>query len=51
MLCRAALPQEKNSTVGLEGVERRFVKFGGGLGQEQLAWLEQQLEVSLGGGA
>lgn len=42
------LLQNQNSPEGLEGVERRFVMFGGGLGQEQLAWLERQLEVSLG---
>jgi hypothetical protein len=37
--------QEKNSPEGLVGVARRFVKFGGGVSQVQLAWLEQQLQV------
>ena len=37
------LPQEKNSPEGNEGPARRFVKFGGGLGEEQLEWLEATL--------
>jgi len=37
--------QEKNSNNGLVGVNRRFVKFGGGITEQQLAWLAQQLEV------
>ena len=35
--------QDKNSPVGLEGTAKRFVKFGGGVGDEQLRWLRQQL--------
>lgn len=35
--------KEKNSPEGLVGVERRFVKFNGGVGDEQLAWLENTL--------
>ncbi|GJP46629.1 hypothetical protein CLOM_g5895 [Closterium sp. NIES-68] len=31
---------EKNSPEGLEGLNRRFVKFNGGVGDEQLRWLE-----------
>jgi manganese-dependent ADP-ribose/CDP-alcohol diphosphatase len=37
---------EKNSNAGLEGLEKRFVKFGGGVGAEQLSWLEQEIEES-----
>ncbi|KAG0603215.1 hypothetical protein M758_10G075900 [Ceratodon purpureus] len=36
--------EEKNSPDGLVGVERRFVKFNGGVGEEQLAWLEKTLQ-------
>ena len=32
-----------NSPEGLEGVARRFVQFGGGLGAAQLAWLDEEL--------
>ncbi|CAI7797042.1 unnamed protein product [Closterium sp. NIES-53] len=32
--------EEKNSPEGLEGLNRRFVKFNGGVGEEQLRWLE-----------
>jgi hypothetical protein len=39
------LLQEKNSPEGLVGVARRFVKFGGGVSDVQLEWLEQQLQV------
>lgn len=35
---------EKNSPEGLVGVERRFVKFNGGVGDEQLRWLQQTLQ-------
>lgn len=35
--------EEKNSPDGLVGVERRFVKFNGGVGDEQLEWLESTL--------
>ena len=34
-----------NSPDGLEGLQRRFVAFGGGLGNTQLKWLEKELEV------
>ncbi len=40
------LPQEKNSPEGMVGVQRRFVKFGGGIGENQLQWLEGQLEAA-----
>lgn len=33
----------KNAADGLVGVDRRFVAFGGGVGEEQLAWLESAL--------
>uniref|UniRef100_A0A1D2A4L9 Calcineurin-like phosphoesterase domain-containing protein n=2 Tax=Auxenochlorella protothecoides TaxID=3075 RepID=A0A1D2A4L9_AUXPR len=35
--------KEKNSPDGLEGTERRFVKFGGGLSDAQLVWMRGQL--------
>ena len=35
--------KEKNSPDGLVGVERRFVKFNGGVGDQQLIWLEMTL--------
>ena len=38
--------EEKNSNKGLEGLQRRFVKFGGGVSEEQLAWLERELTES-----
>ena len=38
--------EEKNSNAGLEGLQKRFVKFGGGVGEEQLGWLEQELAES-----
>lgn len=38
--------EEKNSNLGLEGLEKRFVKFGGGVSKEQLLWLRRELEVS-----
>lgn len=38
--------QNKNMPDNLNGVRRRFVKFGGGISEQQLAWLEQQLQVS-----
>ncbi|KAK9830612.1 hypothetical protein WJX81_005299 [Elliptochloris bilobata] len=34
---------EKNSPEGLVGVARRFVKFGGGASDAQMAWLQAQL--------
>jgi manganese-dependent ADP-ribose/CDP-alcohol diphosphatase len=36
--------EEKNSNNGLEGLERRFVKFGGGASDAQLEWLKKELE-------
>eukprot|EP00897_Mesotaenium_endlicherianum_P000925 jgi/Mesen1/10833/ME000093S10354 len=35
---------EKNSPQGLTGPARRFVKFGGGVGERQLAWFDAVLE-------
>lgn len=34
---------EKNSPEGMTGIQRRFVKFGGGVGSVQLQWLDAQL--------
>lgn len=34
---------DKNSPNGLHGFNRRFVKFGGGLSDTQLQWLDQEL--------
>ena len=42
--------QDKNNPTRpahLDQRERRFVKFGGGFGDEQLAWMRTELEVSL----
>jgi manganese-dependent ADP-ribose/CDP-alcohol diphosphatase len=36
--------EEKNSNNGLEGLEKRFVKFGGGVSDAQLAWLKRELQ-------
>ena len=33
----------KNSPEGLDGLDRRFVAFGGGVSDEQLAWLDGEL--------
>lgn len=38
--------QEKNSPEGMVGVQRRFVKFGGGVGSVQLQWLANQLAAA-----
>ena len=35
-----------NSPDGLEGLQKRFVAFGGGLGQTQLQWLRKELEAT-----
>lgn len=35
--------EEKNSNAGLEGLNKRFVKFGGGVSSEQLDWLKREL--------
>lgn len=37
--------QNKNMPDNLTGVQRRFVMFGGGVSEEQLGWLEQELQV------
>ena len=37
--------EEKNSNKGLTGLDKRFVKFGGGVSQSQVAWLERELNV------
>jgi len=37
------LQDNLNSPEGLEGVERRFVAFNGGVSKQQLGWLDQQL--------
>lgn len=36
--------EEKNSNSGLYGLDRRFVKFGGGISKTQLEWLEAELK-------
>ncbi|MEW5311187.1 MAG: hypothetical protein WDW38_002922 [Sanguina aurantia] len=36
----------KNSAEGLTGLDRRFVAFTGGIGNRQLAWLEQELAAA-----
>ena len=38
--------QDMNSNVGLEGLNKRFVRFGGGVSQQQLGWLQQELELA-----
>lgn len=35
---------DKNSPVGLNGLERRFLMFNGGVGKEQLEWLDNTLQ-------
>lgn len=42
--------EEKNSAAGLEGLTRRFVKFGGGLSAAQLAWLQAELAEAAAAG-
>ncbi|KAI3431396.1 hypothetical protein D9Q98_004449 [Chlorella vulgaris] len=37
---------DKNSSSGLEGVQRRFVKFGGGISAHQLTWLRGELAAA-----
>lgn len=36
----------ENSPEGLEGLARRFVAFNGGVGDQQLRWLEEELQTS-----
>ena len=36
--------QEKNAPENMEGLQRRFVKFGGKVSSGQLAWLRGQLQ-------
>ncbi len=38
--------EDKNSPLKLEGVDQRFVHFGGGVGTAQLAWLARTLEAA-----
>jgi manganese-dependent ADP-ribose/CDP-alcohol diphosphatase len=40
----------KNSADGLVGLQRRFVAFGGGVGDAQLAWLEAELAAAAAAG-
>jgi manganese-dependent ADP-ribose/CDP-alcohol diphosphatase len=35
---------EKNSNAGLQGLDKRFVAFGGGISEKQISWLEKELE-------
>mmetsp|Transcript_38934 Transcript_38934/g.98585 ORF Transcript_38934/g.98585 Transcript_38934/m.98585 type:complete len:361 (+) Transcript_38934:202-1284(+) len=42
--------QEKNSPEGLEGTERRFVKFNGGVGPTQLQWLAAECQAAMSAG-
>jgi manganese-dependent ADP-ribose/CDP-alcohol diphosphatase len=37
--------EEKNSNNGLTGLDKRFVKFGGGVSTEQVEWLDRELGV------
>jgi len=41
---------EKNSPVGLEGTERRFVKYNGGVGAAQLQWLHAECQAAVDAG-
>ena len=36
--------EDQNSNAGLKGLDKRFVKFGGGLSDKQLNWLQNELE-------
>ncbi|XP_078692086.1 manganese-dependent ADP-ribose/CDP-alcohol diphosphatase-like [Branchiostoma floridae x Branchiostoma belcheri] len=38
--------EELNSPEGLVGLDRRFVMFNGGMGEKQLQWLRETLEVA-----
>lgn len=42
--------EDKNNPTGLEGPVRRFVKFGGGVSERQLAWLDGELRAAAGRG-
>ena len=35
--------EDKNSPLGLQGLDKRFVAYNGGVGPDQLRWLEQIL--------
>lgn len=35
--------KDKNSSDGLKGMDKRFVAWNGGVGEKQLAWLDEQL--------
>mmetsp|Transcript_11058 Transcript_11058/g.16567 ORF Transcript_11058/g.16567 Transcript_11058/m.16567 type:complete len:421 (+) Transcript_11058:64-1326(+) len=39
-------PHEENSPEGLEGTNRRFVAFNGGIDEPQLEWLQHSLEMA-----
>ena len=36
--------EEKNSNAGLQGLDKRFVAFGGGVSEKQISWLEKELQ-------
>jgi manganese-dependent ADP-ribose/CDP-alcohol diphosphatase len=36
--------RNQNSPAGLDGLNQRFVRFGGAVGPRQLLWLKMQLE-------
>lgn len=38
---------DKNSPVGLKGLERRFLMFNGGIGREQIEWLDDVLQDAI----
>ena len=42
--------EDRNSPLGLEGLDKRFVLFGGGVGARQLAWLRATLLAVRGAG-
>ncbi len=46
-VCVCVSVQDKNSPDGLEGVERRWVKFGGGVSAAQIDWLRGELQVGV----
>jgi len=39
--------KEKNSSKGLYGKNKRFVAYNGGIGEEQLKWMKQELDEAL----
>jgi len=42
--------EDKNSNIGLQGLDKRFVKFGGGISKQQLAWFATELQESRAAG-